>query len=128
MAVRGEDSRIRGERCRVAPPIFHNDVLTAILLHGGMMSFHNDERKRAMADLKDLEKRLNSDPELREQFLKNPSRILKEEGLPLTAAQNKELKEELARTKTAPPTGRGAAGAKAKIRISIKISVGTNAS
>lgn len=69
-----------------------------------------------MVDLSDLEKRLNKDPELRAKFLKNPSAVLKEEGLVLNTQMKKDLKELVAQAKE-PKKGVGVRGVGVAIRI-----------
>lgn len=76
-----------------------------------------------MADLKDLEKRLNADPELRQAFVNNPAKHLKAEGVPITAAQTRELKAELTKLKLKPAD---LELKRARVRIIIKIGIGVS--
>lgn len=74
-----------------------------------------------MADnLKRLEKRLNTDEDLRNKFIKNPARFLRAEGISVTPAQSSEIKAEITKLKLPRPE----AVQRRRIRIIIKISVG----
>jgi hypothetical protein len=72
------------------------------------------------SDLKDLEKRLNSDTALRDKFIKNPVSFLRGEGITLPAEQAKQLSAAIAKVKIPKDT----AGKKARpVRITITITV-----
>lgn len=74
------------------------------------------------SDLKDLEKRLNSDTGLRDKFVKNPASLLRAEGFSLSADQSKELASAISKVSIPkpPPAGQKAA----RIKIIIKIGIG----
>ena len=73
------------------------------------------------SDLRDLEKRLNADTAARDEFIKNPVKFLKAEGVSLTPAQGREVADAIAKVKIP----KAVAGQKARaIKIIIKISVG----
>ena len=52
-----------------------------------------------MADLNDLQKRLNRDPELREQFFKDAPKLLAKEGIKLSKEMQAELRSLVRRMK-----------------------------
>jgi hypothetical protein len=77
--------------------------------------------QRPQANLADLQKRLNSDPELTNKFLKDPVATLKGEGVAVDPAMAKELKSLVQTSKGTRPAD--AALSRIGIRIIIKIGV-----
>jgi hypothetical protein len=75
------------------------------------------------SDLKDLEKRLNADTDLRDKFIKNPVTFLKGEGITLPPAQAKALSAAIAKVKI-PKATAGKAARSVRISITITISIG----
>jgi len=69
-----------------------------------------------MVNLGLLEKRLNSDSQFRQEFLKDPIGLLRREGLVLSMEQERQLRQTVAKLQTAKP-GVGGASIKEKIGI-----------
>lgn len=73
------------------------------------------------SDLKDLEKRLNTDTAARDEFIKNPVKYLKAEGVSLTPVQGRDVAAAIAKVKVP----KAVPGTKARaVKIIIGISVG----
>jgi hypothetical protein len=69
-----------------------------------------------MIDLGRFEERLNSDPSLRQEFLRDPVQILRREGVILSAEQARRLRDAVSKiSATRPPVG----GATIKEKIGI---------
>jgi hypothetical protein len=69
-----------------------------------------------MIDLGRFEERLNSDPNLRQEFLRDPVQILRREGVVLSAEQARRLRDAVSKiSATRPPVG----GATIKEKIGI---------
>jgi len=60
-----------------------------------------------MADLADLEKRLNHDHQLRNEFLQDPVVVLKREGLTLSPQQENSLVNAVKQALTSQPAAAG---------------------
>ena len=69
-----------------------------------------------MVNLGLLEKRLNSDSQFRQEFLKDPIGLLRREGLVLSMEQERQLRQTVAKLQTAKPAV-GGASIKEKIGI-----------
>jgi hypothetical protein len=81
----------------------------------------------AKTDLKDLEKRLNSDTKLRDSFTKDPVKFLQAEGVTLTADEGKQLKADVAKATTPAALAKGTLARPVRIIIRISIGIATDA-
>jgi hypothetical protein len=77
-----------------------------------------------MADLGDLQNRLNTDSALRQQFFKDPIDVLKKEGISLSPQMERDLKALVSQTQSPKPpvAGSSIAGPAAGPGIAIEIS------
>lgn len=76
-----------------------------------------------MVDLKNLEQRLNSDDQLRDQFLSDPVAMLHKEGLTVPAAAEASVRQLAAQAKSKLSTHGSSVAAAAPNAIEIKISI-----
>jgi len=75
-----------------------------------------------MADLAELQKRLNKDTEFRAKFMKSPAKVLEAEGLSLTPKMRADLKEMVARAVKPRRAASGSSAGAADGGIEISIS------
>lgn len=79
-----------------------------------------------MANLNDLQDRLNSDDRLREDFLANPADVFRREGIDLPPEQEKSLEQLVGRLKTSPTTVPGSSVGSQERGVDISINISKN--
>ena len=79
-----------------------------------------------MANLRDLEDRLNNDDQLRADFLANPADVFRREGIELPAQQERSLAQLVDQLKTSPQAVSGSSVSSQPNAIDISINISKN--
>ena len=74
-----------------------------------------------MADLSNIEQKLNSDPKLKQQFLHDPVGVLKAEGVHLSPHLEQQIKSEVAKATGPQAAAPGATASRVEVSIGITI-------